>query len=242
MGCIREFIHLAYEDGNELECSGHAQQPGVYCSHELTPSEYLDFAQRDLITKKSSIFHRAGNSISNSKKAIDCRAVDILNYWGINDYDENKKWLDFTEKAKILASLGISTPQLISRINTYRNKVEHSFQIAKLDDARDFIEIAELYLGYTSRYIPKLYDYDEDNPKIYLGDYNQFSDHTQPTYEDTTFTLSLKRNDAIIIVLKHHSYSDDRKSIITEQSVEYLKNPQLYAELVKAYYFIHVTK
>lgn len=128
-----------YIDGNGVQIS--YPQPGVW------PDTYLDYAKDDF-----SDFARLKsprcliNSVSNAKRALHYQVDGLANALG---WSEVKGKRDFPTKLEFLGRCGILSPLIIKRINKLRNTVEHDYYVPTEDEALEYLEIVELYLGAT---------------------------------------------------------------------------------------------
>lgn len=121
----------------------------IYSPYNLSPRDYLKFADEDLRSIDS--IHSRINAMSNIKRAIDCRVDSILLFWGLRKKAD--RHLNFTKKAELLNKMGVITPRLIEKINTYRNSIEHVYEVPTVDRINDYRDTAELFLGYTDKYL-----------------------------------------------------------------------------------------
>lgn len=131
---------------------------------DLTPEDFLMFAKEDY-----KILDNRGlvGVLSNSKRAIDCQVDWIILYLGfdylnfnelnypyikemINKFEEglsDNNNLSF--KLRFIQALEIAPTFLISKIRKFRNKLEHEYIVPKESEAREAIEIAELFINAT---------------------------------------------------------------------------------------------
>ena len=218
----------------DVICTSSTREDFTYSAHAIDPELYLRYAKEDIDQQAFRDTHRAINSISNSKKAIDCRIEDILCYWGISHPDNKNARIHFPGKVEILSKLGINTPLLINNINKQRNRVEHYFTEPSLKDARDFYELAELYIGYTSRYIPEVHETHEE-----LFDLGEYNDVGEGVGQEPWYSLELNRLDASINVSLHlpGTHSDSRL-----EQISFLKDRNLFFKLVSSYYEVSVIR
>ncbi|WMJ81463.1 hypothetical protein RBU49_04195 [Clostridium sp. MB40-C1] len=158
---------------------------------DLTPEDFLRFAKEDY---KNLDNRGLVGVLSNSKRAIDCQVDWIISYLGfdylnfnelnypnikelINKFEErlnNNNNLSF--KLRFIQALEIAPIFLISKIRKFRNKLEHEYIVPKEDEAREAIEIAELFVNATQNIIlHKVFsnysiqnEYDEEKNKLEL--------------------------------------------------------------------------
>lgn len=144
--------------------------------YELHPREFLQFAEvelDDLKTRMSVV-----NCVSNLKRAIDCQ-IDIF-LFALNLLDIYKKRnLGVDRKLGFIEKCGIFSKRSLSRINTIRNKLEHNYEIPKIDDIHvyfdlvfSFISILEIQMLIGGPYCESAFkileypDNEEEDPKI----------------------------------------------------------------------------
>lgn len=157
---------------------------------EIVPEDFLLFARESVetINEKNLV-----DALSSAKRAIDCQIDWIISYLG---YDfkcfNDKKYpnilsvikefeselgvsSNFSLKLRFIQSLGISPVFLISKIREIRNNLEHQYVMPKLEEVKEAIEIAELFINATQNVLfQKFYtDYviqnDYDKAKKFLS-------------------------------------------------------------------------
>ena len=118
---------------------------------EITPQQYLNFAKCD--NQNSDIRGRI-NSVSNSKRSIDCLIEIIFHSLSINIESESLKifseyFFDSQQsvsyKLKIIKALNLAPVFMISNIRNLRNKIEHGYSIPTKEDVISAIELAEFF-------------------------------------------------------------------------------------------------
>jgi hypothetical protein len=83
-------------------------------------------------------------------------ADTLLDFWGIyqfNSLKKQKRTYTFDEKLKDLNTAGILTPNLLKRINKYRNSVEHMYTIPDKKQLLDYYDVASMFIELTDRYL-----------------------------------------------------------------------------------------
>jgi hypothetical protein len=119
---------------------------------ETTPRRYLDFANEDLKNntspKTSRIFV---NALSNAKRALHLQVETIAKAFGFtsnkNGFPNFHDYLTFCNKC------GIVTPRILKKLNNVRNTVEHEYYIPSESETEDFIDVVELFLAATNKFI-----------------------------------------------------------------------------------------
>lgn len=59
----------------------------------------------------------------------------------------------FLSKKKLLEELGIITPRILEKLNRQRNILEHEYTKPSLEEVSDFLDITELFIEYTNKYV-----------------------------------------------------------------------------------------
>ena len=132
---------------DDLELVG--DEPGFTCyPWPTTPTDYLAFAEVDLAenSRRSLI-----NSISHAKRAIHAH-VDFLLY-NCRQYLRNAP---FPQKIELLKRLGIVAPSLLIKYNNLRNLIEHEYLSPTSDEAREVLDVAQLFIEATRCYTSPL--------------------------------------------------------------------------------------
>ncbi|MBN2611780.1 MAG: hypothetical protein JXB00_09525 [Bacteroidales bacterium] len=135
------------------------------CPFEIKPKDFLRFAKQDFKenTKKGNI-----NSLTNSKRAIDCEIDTALSTCGI-DFDNisvSSEALikmsnidkNLSYKLQLISSLNFAPSGLISKVRTLRNEMEHYYQNPSKDDVKDALELSELFIRSVDSKINDLTD------------------------------------------------------------------------------------
>lgn len=101
------------------------------------------------------------NALSNAKRAIDCQADSFitclgldpedlakqLGHIGLGEFKQNTDAQgDSALKFRFIASLGVATPAIISRMRKLRNILEHEYRRPRRRDVCDAIDVAELFI------------------------------------------------------------------------------------------------
>lgn len=131
--------------------SGTSLQENIF---DISPKDFLRFAKEDL---KDGDERGYINSITNSKRAIDSQidetieklisksdnfnpiVNDFLNYF---EFDS-----DIPIKLKIIHSLNLAPSLLISKSRTLRNKLEHIYKKPEVQEVKEALDVAELFIG-----------------------------------------------------------------------------------------------
>lgn len=126
-------------------------QDDIEIPFEITSHQYLKYSEDDL---NSDLTHRHINCLSNVKRAIHCQIDSLLYVFGLYDYAIEKRW-DFPKKVDHLKQIGVITPRILGKINKNRNLLEHEYLNPNADVVEDALDVAELFVGYTDRFLKR---------------------------------------------------------------------------------------
>lgn len=131
--------------------SGTSLQENIF---DISPKDFLRFAKEDLKEGDERGFI---NSITNSKRAIDSQIDETIeklisksdNFNPIvNDF---LKYFEFESdipiKLRIIHSLNLAPSLLISKSRTLRNKLEHIYKKPEVQEVKEALDVAELFIG-----------------------------------------------------------------------------------------------
>jgi len=125
---------------------------------KVDSEEFLKFAKSDLKEGKRKSWV---NALSNVKRAIDCRIDSILWVLGLYKKSKKEKWR-FPYKVDFVKSLGIVSPNILKKVNKIRNRLEHEYEYPTKKEVEDAIDIAELFLASTEKYLREFYSFTVD--------------------------------------------------------------------------------
>jgi hypothetical protein len=159
-------------------------------------SKYLDFAKADLDMEESE--RSRINAVANAKRALHRRVDSLAEGLGFEHYPSNKK--DFPNKLAFCAKCGVTTPRIIERLNTLRNKVEHDYYLPTRREAEDFVDVVALFLAATERLMnfPTgicLIAKDDDYQHHYVRGYGLLRVDISFDIKQKTLQLSFSRSD-----------------------------------------------
>ncbi len=120
---------------------------------DISPKDFLKFAKEDLKEGNEKGFI---NSITNSKRAIDCQidqTIEIL-ISKCDDFNPNVndflKYFEFETdiptKLRIIHALNLAPSLIISKSRTLRNKLEHIYQKPNLQEVKEALDVADLFI------------------------------------------------------------------------------------------------
>jgi hypothetical protein len=120
----------------------------VDTSFDTMPSEFIDFAEKDL---QSNFEHKYINALSNAKRALDCQADRLLKLFGYYKESQEKFW-GFPKKLDMIKQFDIIAPRVLNKINKTRNLMEHQYIKPNAEQVEDFLDIASLFIASTDHY------------------------------------------------------------------------------------------
>lgn len=136
---------------------GETIEPGQPTDHrpfQMHEYQYMGYATIDLdrASRSEDPLHDLVNAVGNAKRALHCRVDTILDFWGIRSIASERRW-GLPAKLAKLKQAGVTTPGLLERINKYRNDAEHEYEQADSATMTDFVEVVQLFLGASRKYI-----------------------------------------------------------------------------------------
>lgn len=133
---VLEYLEVLYKDG------GSGDIPN-FPNYELTARDYLEFAEEEIIKNTQSSLI---NCISNLKRAMDCQLDTFLYSFNLSKIFNDRN-LKFEKKLDFLNAAGIFSPRSLARLNTIRNKMEHEYQIPKINDMEVYYDLVTAFVS-----------------------------------------------------------------------------------------------
>lgn len=201
-----EYLPLMSIDGS----TGRSTSFPVF---DLFARDYLQFAEHELLQLKndsSKIEHiHLINCVSHLKRAIDCQLDVCLHALNIKVFKE--KNLSFNAKLKFFKAAGVFNSFSLNRFNTIRNKMEHHYQIPKIEDIETYFDFVSAFVSVLESMITMFsnfsevilvheygkkrdvfairYDFD-DIPKITYSITKQSLNYSYEDYRNASFDIS----------------------------------------------------
>lgn len=126
-------------------------------SFDISPNDFLRFAKEDIKNADERGFI---NSLTNSKRAIDCQideTIEILisnanNFnSGVNDFLQYFEFeSDIPIKLRLIHALNLAPSLLISKSRTLRNKLEHLYKKPEVHEVKEALDVADLFIRSVS--------------------------------------------------------------------------------------------
>ncbi|OCH38433.1 hypothetical protein [Vibrio cyclitrophicus] len=164
---------------------------------KTTPRHYLDYAIQDFEQDQKHKSERAlVNSLSNAKRALHLQVETIAKGFGFpapaRGFANFPQYLDYCEKC------GVVTPRILRKLNSVRNAVEHDYYIPTQTEAEDFIDVVELFLAATDKFIYQFPTYLEWLP---------IEQNNEAKFEIDS--IQLEPNSGVIMLVPSKDYPDD---------------------------------
>ncbi|WP_025915731.1 hypothetical protein [Herminiimonas sp. CN] len=154
---------------------------------ELLPRDFVEFAERDLRTISSS--HSLVNATSNLKRAVDCQLDFLLCALNLDNLYREKR-LGVDRKLGLLKKAGIFRSRSIEKLNTFRNRLEHHYEVPKIEDVEVYFDLVAAFVNVIEATIPALGFGAQLSMKISNGG----SVSTEFTQEGPKLTLHLEED------------------------------------------------
>ncbi len=134
----------------EPPCRFSGGYTSINIDENITPQIYLNFAIQDFESREGD--RSNVNAFANAKRAIHFQTDIISKAFGIEhlpkEFKDNfPKKIDFCEKC------GIVGRRILNKFNKIRNKIEHDYYLPQRDEVENIIDVAELVLAATARFI-----------------------------------------------------------------------------------------
>jgi hypothetical protein len=109
-------------------------------------STYLEFAKSDLEDGKNS--RNFVNAVSNAKRALHYQVDALSKAFGWENLKERN---NLPTKLEFLSKCGVAAPNIIRRVNKFRNTIEHDYYFPTEEETEEYLDIVELYLMATHK-------------------------------------------------------------------------------------------
>lgn len=114
---------------------------------DLYASDYLGFAEESL--NRYLVDRRAAellNCLSHLKRAMDCQIDVFLHAYGLADVF-NKRNLGVGKKLRFIQACGVYSSRTLERLNTFRNRMEHRFEIPEIADIEVYFDLVSAFVA-----------------------------------------------------------------------------------------------
>ena len=107
---------------------------------------YLEYAKDDF--RQGTHTRHLLNAVSNAKRALHYQVEALAIAFG---WQKAKGKNNFPSKLEFLGRFGVTAPNIMRRVNKFRNTIEHDYYIPSHDEAEEYLDIVELYLLATHK-------------------------------------------------------------------------------------------
>lgn len=133
---LKDFLCENYDNIIYLEGGGEFFELPKF---ELYPRDYLKFAEQSL---EHGDTLGLINCVSNLKRAMDCE-IDMF-FYTVNLYNVVKdRNLKIGQKLNFIESIGLFSSRSLDKLNHIRNKMEHNYQVPKINEIDLYFELVE---------------------------------------------------------------------------------------------------
>lgn len=130
--------------------SGYSSSPCLP-DFEVLPRDFVEYAERDLRGGEST--HSLINATSNLKRAVDCQLDYILSVLNLDKLYREKR-LGVERKLGFLKKAGVFRSRSIEKLNTLRNRLEHHYEIPKIQDVEVYFDLVSAFVSVVEAAIP----------------------------------------------------------------------------------------
>ena len=120
---------------------------------ELRPTDFLRFAEEDL--SEDLDMNKLINITSNLKRAMDCELDTLMCVLGLDEYYRTKR-LGVDKKLGFLQRSGIFKAQSLERLNKYRNRLEHHYEVPSVEDVQVYFDLISAFVSIGDSFIYRL--------------------------------------------------------------------------------------
>lgn len=153
--CIRTFLleHLGAVDSSV--CSRLSTNGNGVPEFDLCAYDYLEFADQELKrfttnSAKNRDAHALINCVSHLKRAVDCQLDTFLYAYNIYAIFQ-KRNLKFEKKLEFIGECGVFNSISLARLNTARNRMEHHYEIPKIEDIEVYFDLVTAFVSVLER-------------------------------------------------------------------------------------------
>lgn len=177
---IEELRSFLVKNIDKLDIDGSSGGSLSFPTFDLFARDYLLFAEHELIQLKKNLTDiehiNLINCVSHLRRAIDCQLDTCFEILKIKVFKE--KNLSLNAKLKFFEDAGVFNSFSLSRFNTVRNKMEHSYQIPKIEDIEAYFDLVSAFISILESMLSIICNFSEVTLKMYddeLQTYDYFS-------------------------------------------------------------------
>ena len=141
--------HIGEYAQSSATCGYYSDRRGVH------PSTYLDYARED--EKNSEDPRSRINAVSNAKRAFHLQVERLCDAFGWKVQGKRRN-SNFGTLLDYLGQCGVLSPNILRKLNSTRNKVEHDYVVPEIEQVADYVDIVELFLMATKEVLDRFPD------------------------------------------------------------------------------------
>lgn len=104
---------------------------------ELTPLEFIMFTEQE---KQDQSLRSLLNCVGHLKRAVDCQLDIFLHVCNLYDYTLDKG-ISVRKKLEFMGDIGVFNSELVNKLISIRNKMEHYYQKPQITDIEVYYEL-----------------------------------------------------------------------------------------------------
>lgn len=139
-----DFILLNWD---EMTRDGASSQSPNLPEFNIYARDFLGFAETELNEYiKEQRPAALINCISHLKRAAECQTDTFLHVFSLYKLF-NKRNLGFERKLEFLNAAGVFSVRTLRRLNTLRNKLEHTYELPKVNDIEAYFDVVTAFVA-----------------------------------------------------------------------------------------------
>jgi len=146
-----EIIKFFEQYIDEFEGGGGGGTKPNETEFDLTPRDFLDFAEKDLEQVNST--HSLINATSNLKRAVDCQLDSFLTLLNLDQF-YRKKRLGVDRKLGFLDLSGLFRSKSLEKLNKMRNRLEHYYEVPEIEDVEVYFDLVVAFVSVIEGVVP----------------------------------------------------------------------------------------
>jgi len=137
-------LTVGFADGNRKILRYAIENSHLYCTTVNTcgpqPFDYLEYAKNNI---NNGDTQGAIDSIGNTKKAIH---LTVQKFFELFELEKAYGRKGFPDQLEIIKLLNAFPTRMLDSLNKNRNMVEHKYGYIDTEKAKDFVDVAEMFL------------------------------------------------------------------------------------------------
>lgn len=168
MNYKEEMINFIEKYIDDFESNGGGGPQLSQAHFEITPRDFLDFAEKDL--EKSDSIHSLVNATSNLKRAVDCQLDSFLILMNLDSFYRSKR-LGVDRKLGFLEKSGLFRSKSLEKLNKLRNRLEHYYEIPRIEDVEVYFDLVVAFVSVIEGAMPLIGHNSELEMNLISGGY-----------------------------------------------------------------------